>query len=622
MKKVIPLFLLAFLMANFSFSQTVKLEDVVNATPGTVYVDIDMLGFTGTNGNVGAITLEIQFDNNLLTYTGESLTSILGGTLMVGVSGNEMNIVWLTNNPSSGININGTFYTLEFNYTGGFYTELVFLSNNEIANFYGQVIPSTFQNGSITPITNVDGYLFINGVTNAVQGDPVQLPVFIQGDPLSTKFEEVTSMTLYISYDPTKLQFLQLTNNVYGFTAGNNNGLLTLVWASTTPVDFKPLTQLFDLNFTYLGGGTANVDFAPGTIVTRYTEILIIMTTGATVVPNPNLPQKAIIGNVTYCEEDYVLVPVDFAGMPTVGSFNLVIGFDPGVITYNGLVNINPLISNLSVGLSGGNTITVAWASIAGQNLNGKLFDIMFETVFDPNTSYPPPMPNFSCNVIFKGGSIVKKPDGSTIPTSYFNGSVTHARTLSLKLLLEGFYNGSGTMNKVKDFDGVNFVDKYAGNIVDLFTVELRAQANYSTLIWSNNSVQVLTNGNATVYVPYVLNGTYWITIKHRNHIETVSSSAVSFAGCSASWDFTNAVSKAYGNNLKPAGGGFFVIFAGDVNQDGNITVLDRALIDLDIYNGVQGYVVSDINGNGSTTIVDRAITDVNIYDGVAKVTP
>ena len=98
--------------------------------------------------------------------------------------------------------------------------------------------------------------------------------------------------------------------------------------------------------------------------------------------------------------------------------------------------------------------------------------------------------------------------------------------------------------------------------------------------------------------------------MRHRNSIETTSASAVSFAGSQVSYDFTTGSAQAYGGNQKNAGGGYYAIWGGDVNQDGIVDSGDMNPIDNATTAVTFGYVIEDVNGDG---IVDSG--DMNIVD-------
>ena len=189
-----------------------------------------------------------------------------------------------------------------------------------------------------------------------------------------------------------------------------------------------------------------------------------------------------------------------------------------------------------------------------------------------------------------------------------FAGCGNTSKSLNLTVFLEGLYNSAmGLMNQAMDMMGPHF----GPGIADQVTVELHDAANYGTIVYTANNIDLGTAGTATVTIPTAFGNSYFITIRHRNSIETTSATPVSFAGSVISYDFTTAASQAYGNNLRGMnGGGVFAIWGGDVNQDGIVDAGDMNPVDNLSTAVTFGYVPEDANGDG---IVDGG--DMNIVD-------
>ncbi|MEI6750000.1 MAG: hypothetical protein WCM93_12640, partial [Bacteroidota bacterium] len=85
----------------------------------------------------------------------------------------------------------------------------------------------------------------------------------------------------------------------------------------------------------------------------------------------------------------------------------------------------------------------------------------------------------------------------------------------------EGLYAGGGTLNQAFDENGPH----WPAGVADHITVELHNAASYGTIAYSAD-VALSTTGAATLTVPADRNGSYYITIKHRNSLETVSATA------------------------------------------------------------------------------------------------
>jgi hypothetical protein len=200
-------------------------------------------------------------------------------------------------------------------------------------------------------------------------------------------------------------------------------------------------------------------------------------------------------------------------------------------------------------------------------------------------------------------------------------GSPNLYKTLNVKLYLEGLYNASvlGTMNKAQDENG----DHFPSNTADQVTVELHSSSNYWTIIYSTGLVNLSTGGNISVTtVPAVYSDSYYITIRHRNSIETVSALPVSFSGTTISYDFSNAASKAYGNNQKNEGNGYFSIWGGDINQDGVVDSSDENSVDMKAQAFAVGYLQEDVNGDGLIDGSDHMLIFNNTIQTIFAWTP
>jgi hypothetical protein len=189
-------------------------------------------------------------------------------------------------------------------------------------------------------------------------------------------------------------------------------------------------------------------------------------------------------------------------------------------------------------------------------------------------------------------------------------------KNLNLKLYLEALFNGTN-MNKAQGDAG----DQFSGTIADKITVELYNSDAPCILAGGPYIVDLNTDGSAVFLIPASLNASYFIAVKHRNSIETWSKNPVSFAGGNISYDFSTATTQAMGNNLKFMAGKY-VIFGGDVNQDGIVDSGDWSLVENDVQNYVSGYVATDDNGDGLVDSGDYTIIDNNTNLYVGKETP
>lgn len=188
--------------------------------------------------------------------------------------------------------------------------------------------------------------------------------------------------------------------------------------------------------------------------------------------------------------------------------------------------------------------------------------------------------------------------------------------TLNLSAFLEGLYAGSGMMNPASNETGPQF----GPSVADEITVELHNEFDYSFIEYSATSL-LYVNGTLTLSVPPAYNGSYYVTIRHRNSLETTSSFPISFAAGPVSVDFTDP-GNVYAGNLLMMVDGVYVIYGGDVNQDGAIDTADMTPVDNDSGNYLSGYLVTDVNGDGVIDTADMTIVDNNSANYIQSAHP
>lgn len=189
---------------------------------------------------------------------------------------------------------------------------------------------------------------------------------------------------------------------------------------------------------------------------------------------------------------------------------------------------------------------------------------------------------------------------------NYLANNGPSERILNLTILLEGLFNGT-SMNKAQNGDGYQFT----GDIADQILLELRSTVMPYELAGGPFPVLLNTDGSAVVTVPGFFSDSYYLVVRHRNSIETWSSLPLSFNSPVINYNFTSSASQAYGNNLKFMSGKF-LIYTGDVNQDGIVDSGDMTPVDNDATLFVTGYISSDVNGDGVVDTGDMTMIDNN----------
>ncbi len=258
-KKILQLIAVLLFAAQGVMAQSVEIESV-EFDPGPINVQVFMHDFTGTNGDVAAITLYIEYDADLLEYTGiDDINPLFTGVWTENGINGEIVITYSTNN--SGTNINGEAFDLLFNYNGGFEGDLNFAEvGNEIANNSLGTIPNiTYIDGSVYNIPIVGA--FIDGQDDQI--GPITVPVIMDRAYSGIVFD---AFTYVIEYDPNKLVYtgFDYEDITTGITASANNGVLTIVYTGIAA--FDDIWNAFYLNFNYLGGN-ADLEFMPGSMI-------------------------------------------------------------------------------------------------------------------------------------------------------------------------------------------------------------------------------------------------------------------------------------------------------------------------------------------------------------------
>ncbi|MDQ3019264.1 MAG: dockerin type I repeat-containing protein [Bacteroidota bacterium] len=198
---------------------------------------------------------------------------------------------------------------------------------------------------------------------------------------------------------------------------------------------------------------------------------------------------------------------------------------------------------------------------------------------------------NFSNTVIFP------------VPGLAFTYSPVSPIAAQIKIIIQGFYNIS--------------TDRL--NIRDTVRAYLRYSLSPYNVIDSAKSVIDSLTFTGSFLFANAPSGIYYIQTRHRNSIETwskLNGEQYTF-GSVLSYDFTDSITKAFGNNMTRKGSNF-CIYNGDVNQDGIIDGSDLGIIDNNAYNFVSGYVAADVNGDGIVDISDLVIADDNTFNFIS----
>jgi len=199
---------------------------------------------------------------------------------------------------------------------------------------------------------------------------------------------------------------------------------------------------------------------------------------------------------------------------------------------------------------------------------------------------------------------------------------------LNIKVFLQGPYSNNSMNTYLRTFNLIPLTQpynkppwNYSGNeqvtaissgIVDWVLIELRSGTSGSTMVMrraaflkSNGSVVDL-DGTNTVVLNGVAAGDYYVIIRHRNHLAIMSAIKITLSSSSSLYDFTNAITKAYGSSaMANLGNGFYGMRSGDADVNGKVNNVDINNF-WKVENGSVGYKTSDFDLNGGVNIADK----------------
>jgi len=237
---------------------------------------------------------------------------------------------------------------------------------------------------------------------------------------------------------------------------------------------------------------------------------------------------------------------------------------------------------------------------------------------------------------------------GPFAPEQAFTIEDYNLKRLSTKVLLEGAYNsGTTMMNNVLlasdlipaiqpydsvpwNYTGVETITTMPDSIIDWVLVELRQAASpelateqtilpgwpKALLLKSDGSIVGVDNNNPLIGNAVITENLY-IVICHRNHLDVMSNGPLVLSGNTYTYDFTDAITKAYGGSLgyKQIASGVFGMVAGDSDADGEVSVLDFSTW-ASQFGGSGVYSKADNDMDGEVSVLDFSKWAINFGIG------
>jgi hypothetical protein len=218
------------------------------------------------------------------------------------------------------------------------------------------------------------------------------------------------------------------------------------------------------------------------------------------------------------------------------------------------------------------------------------------------------------------------------------SGSASGTNTaVNLSAFLQGPYSGGSmttTLNTNNfipltqpysaspwNYSGTESVTSIPSGVVDWVLVELRRNTADSSTVQKracfilNDGSIVDLDGIKPVNFYKTDDGSYYIVIRHRNHLAVMSANSLSLTsslsgsyliGGNLEYDFSTAQTQVFGTNPMNNLGGVFGLISGDGNGDGSINATDRS----NAWNlrNVGGYTSNDVDLSGVINAGDRSI--------------
>jgi hypothetical protein len=178
---------------------------------------------------------------------------------------------------------------------------------------------------------------------------------------------------------------------------------------------------------------------------------------------------------------------------------------------------------------------------------------------------------------------------------------------------------------------------------VDWVLVELRDKANAKTrltsqavLLQRDGDVVDAATGSSTLGFTGVAAGSYYIALRHRNHLGMMSAAPLALSATPAVLDFTLATTPVYGGDVRIQQGSTLLLPGGDANND-NKLIADGPTNDKNAILGtvlsspanagmhtnfqLEGYYPSDLNLDGKTLFVGPG-NEINTLLGNVLLSP
>jgi len=357
---------------------------IVNAIPGMQYdVPVTVTGFT----TISSMYLKIDFDTTALTYLGYTPNTVFGGSISSGVSHvagpiKRLTIGWW----GGGLTLadGTTVFTMHFTY-------------NNNPGMRNHSLLSWFDDGPGCEYADNNGYVLIDRptedfyksglvcsqyapqawlpvITAAAQNSALSLPVKVKD------FEDIHSLSLTMEYDTSAMSYTGFTpHSAFGgdLTVTNTGPVgskrqVVITWPGPGPLTLPDSATLATLHVGSKTGGTALAWVTSDPSGCRFNDNI-----GNAFYDLPKttyyqdgllatqVAPLTIAGQVSPSAGQQVTIPVLVYRFSDIGTWNLELDYDPGVLTYISSTVIPTLGGTFQPTLQGAGRLTLAWSGDA-----------------------------------------------------------------------------------------------------------------------------------------------------------------------------------------------------------------------------------------------------------------
>lgn len=300
----------------------------------------------------------------------------------------------------------------------------------------------------------------------------------------------------------------------------------------------------------------------------------------------------------------------------------------------------NNMVCNWSIAPPGATSITLTFTDFSTET------NYDFVKIWDSADNSGPVLGNYSGTTVpaavtaTSGSMLVRFTSDVSVVAAGWTATYTcvipstPTTSLQLKAYLEGAFNGAGLQTALAtaglvplaqpfnqspwNYAGTETATTLPAGTCDWVLIELRSTSDPTQIVarkaaFIRNDGTILdTNGSETVNIS-ATSGTYYVVIKHRNHLPLMSASALTLP-LTSPYDFTQ-LSNIYGGSLQASevSNGAYALPIGDILGNGIITYQDANLL-IGQFTGTTGYYKADCNFDGIVNSSDFSKMASNLW--------